>query len=544
VKAQAKSTLAFVAALALLSAVLDVRYPAPEPRLWYLLPAVDVLVLLGIFALLGWRGVRVPRLARAALVTAFLFVRFLRFGDGIEQRFLYRDFNLYVDLPLVPELVRLYYATVPLYQFLLSLLTLLVVIAGLAVLVYRALELCERHLAAARRAPVLLAVVATAAALSPFVGSDPRRLGALGASSLPRILRELAFLANVKTYRAATLRRVAEVEDKLARLPSNLDKLERSNVYLFLIESYGQTAIERPVFARRMHHVYSRFEAELAERGFTAASSLLESPTYGGGSWLSHVTLATGIRASNQFEYELLCQAKPKALARYFREAGYRTILVQPATTRHWPEGDFYGFGRKYFAWDFDYRGPAFAWAPMPDQYVLDFVRRSEKDFSVGPVFVQYTLVSSHAPWSRQPPLVDDWSKLGNGAIYSGLEVIRYPVTWSDLSHASDAYLRSLEYDFEVLKRYVGEFVRDESLVVVLGDHQPPAELTEQNASRGVPIHVLSRRRSLVDGFVGAGYTRGMRPDVARKPVGMDRFLPTLLESFSTVRTSDGTAPR
>jgi len=538
--ARAQPTLAFLGAFTVLSAILDVRYPGAEPSFWYLLPAIDVVVLLTMLSVIAWRGLRLPRTARIALVAWFMCVRFLRLGDGIEQRFLYRDFNLYVDLQLIPELVRLYYVTVPLYQFLLSLLALLAAVAALAVVAYRALLLCERYLATAARARVLLAVAAALAVASPFVGSNALRLGAFGASSLPRILREVAFFANVNEYRAATLKRIARVERDLARLPSNLAKLERANVYLFVIESYGQTATMRSVFASRMRSVHARFEAELAQRGFVAASSLLDSPTYGGGSWLAQATLATGIRASNQFEYELICQTKPKAIARYFREAGYRTILVQPATTRRWPDGDFYGFDRKYFAWDFDYRGPAFAWAPMPDQYVLDFVRRSEQDFAGGPAFVEYTLVSSHAPWNRQPPLVDDWSKLGNGAIYGRLEVVRYPVTWSDLSRASDAYIRSLEYDFEVLRRYVGEFIRDESLVVVLGDHQPPAEVTEQNASRGVPIHVLSRRRSLVDDFVAAGYTRGMRPAATGKKVGMDRFLPTFLERLSAVHTSQG----
>ena len=528
-------------AVLLLSAVLDVRYPGAEPRFSYLLPAIDVVVLLAMLAVLAPRPV--PSVARTALVAWFMFVRFLRLGDGIEERFLYREFNLYVDLPLIPELVRLYHATVPPYQFVISLFVLLAAIAALAVAVYVALSLCERYLAVTAHARAFLAVAVAFAAASPFVGSSALRLGAFAASSLPRILREVAFFANVDEYRAATLQRIAAAERDLSRLPSNLAKLERSNVYLFLIESYGESALTRPVFARRMADVYARFDTELAQHGFAAASSLLDSPTYGGGSWLAHATLATGVRASNQLEYSLLCEAKPKALARYFRDAGYRAILVQPATTRRWPEGEFYGFDREYFAWDFDYRGPAFAWAPMPDQYVLDFVRRAEKDFSAGPVFVQYTLVSSHAPWNRQPPLVDDWSKLGNGAIYARLDVLRYPVTWSDLSNAADAYIRSLEYDFEVLRRYIGEFVRDESLVMVLGDHQPPAEITEQNASRGVPIHVLSRRRSLVDAFVGAGYTRGMRPAATGKGLGMERFLPNLLKTLSA-RTTEGGSGR
>jgi hypothetical protein len=540
---KAGPSLAFVALFALLNVVLQVRYPGPEPRFWYLVPSIDLVVLFSIFALLPLRGVRVPKLVRIALVAVVLFVRFLRLGDGIEQRFLSRTFNLYVDLPLVPELVRLYYTTVPLHRFVLALAAVLGALAGLAVGAYRALEFCERYLSRPRHAALFAAIVVTCVAISPFTPKDSRRVGAFGASSTARIWREIEFMANAERLKRATLENVARVESELRGRPTNLARLERKNFFLFLIESYGQTVLERPVFEPRMQRAHASFERELGASGFSTASSLFESTTFGGGSWLAHATLATGVRTSNQFEYEVVCAAKPKTIARYFGAAGYRTVLVQPATTRRWPAGEFYGFDRSYFQWDFDYHGPAFGWAPMPDQYVLDFVRRSELGHTAGPLFIQYTLVSSHAPWNLQPALVEDWSTIGDGSVYARLEATRYPLQWSDLSQATDAYIRSLEYDFEVLKRYLREFVRDESLVVILGDHQPPAELTGQNASRGVPIHVVSRRRAFVDAFVAMGYTRGMRPDVTKEKLGMDQFLPGLLAGFSTTELSSG-APR
>jgi hypothetical protein len=98
--------------------------------------------------------------------------------------------------------------------------------------------------------------------------------------------------------------------------------------------------------------------------------------------------------------------------------------------------------------------------------------------------------------------MVNDWSSLGDGSIYQRLDVVRYPIVWPDLSNASEAYMRSVVYDLEVLKRYLAEFVRDDSLVIILGDHQPVAEVNGDSASHGVPIHVMSRDRTFVEPFV------------------------------------------
>jgi hypothetical protein len=274
------------------------------------------------------------------------------------------------------------------------------------------------------------------------------------------------------------------------------------------------------------------------------ASSLLTSPTYGGRSWLAQATLATGVRTEDGVAYAVLLQAKPAPLtmASFFQSAGYRTVLVAPGMTSRWPEGEVAGFQQKYYAMDLDYHGPAFKWATMPDQYVLDFVHRREvarpptAAAARGPLFIEYALVSSHSPWSLQPRVVADWDRLADGGrIFTTLEPVRYPLTWSNLYEGGDAYVSSLAYDFEVLRRYLGERVKGGALVIILGDHQPSAEVTDDSPSHAVPIHVVSRDHALVDRFVTAGYGRGMWPTRgAAPPTPMEGFLPQLLRLFST----------
>jgi hypothetical protein len=258
-------------------------------------------------------------------------------------------------------------------------------------------------------------------------------------------------------------------------------------------------------------------DAALSDSGFATASARLDSSTYGGMSWLAHATLLTGIRTSDQLQYDLLGVERPRTLATIAHEAGYRTVLVAPNTHRLSPGSDFYDFDTTLDHRSFDYAGPAFAWASMPDQYVLDFVRRRIIDAKTSPLFLTYVLVSSHAPWSHIPTMVSDWSRIGNGFIYESHPRRRANTNWPDFGNAKEPYLTSILYDG--------------ALVIVLGDHQPVTEITANSSSWSVPIHVLSRDRALVAPFLARGYTPGMIPGQTHLP--MEDFLPELVRDFS-----------
>jgi hypothetical protein len=348
----------------------------------------------------------------------------------------------------------------------------------------------------------------------------------------------LKFIYGAYAGRAARDQAIARVERRLERTPHTLDKLGGANVYLLLVESYGQTVFERAEFVRETRDTYDAFERQLGEHGFSIVSGVMDSPTYGGHSWLAHATLATGVWTPNQLEYELVLLRKPKAIARFFEPAGYRTVLVQPGTTRAWPKGEFYGFEQKYYLWNFDYRGPSYAWATMPDQFVLDFLRRRELEAPHQPLFVECVLVSSHAPWSQQPQVVDDWSTLGSGDVYNHLRTVHYPIRWPKFENAAGAYIRSINYDFDVLRRFLADYVKDGSLVIILGDHQPVAAVNGHSSSHAVPVHVLSRNAALLEPFVARGYTPGMRPQRGDHVTRMDEFLPNLLSDYSTGPTA------
>jgi hypothetical protein len=152
-------------------------------------------------------------------------------------------------------------------------------------------------------------------------------------------------------------------------------------------------------------------------------------------------------------------------------------------------------------------------------------------DVNTEPLFAAYVLVSSHAPWSRIPTPVLDWSQVSNGAIYHAHPLKRADLNWPDFSLAGGPYLTSILYDLEILRDYITRFVRDDSLIVVLGDHQPVSEVTGNSPAWEVPVHVISRDSALVAPFLSRGYAHGMVPGNAIAP--METFLVDFLRDFS-----------
>ena len=83
----------------------------------------------------------------------------------------------------------------------------------------------------------------------------------------------------------------------------------------------------------------------------------------GGGSWLAHATLLSGLWIDNQQRYRTLVSSDRLTLTSAFQRAGWRTVGVEPAITGAWPEGEFYGYDRVYDSRNLGYRGPRFSYA-------------------------------------------------------------------------------------------------------------------------------------------------------------------------------------
>ena len=220
-----------------------------------------------------------------------------------------------------------------------------------------------------------------------------------------------------------------------------LTGLRGKDVLLVFVESYGKLALEGSSFSPGIDAVVETGTRGLRDAGFSARSGWLTSSTFGGGSWLAHATLQSGAWVDSPRRYSELVASDRLTLTRAFGRAGWRTVADVPSDDRDWPEGtSFYRYDKIYDRRNLGYRGPKYAFASMPDQYVLLALERLElAKPHRPPIFSEVDLVSSHTPWTRIPPLVD-WGRVGDGSIFN-----RLPVDRSGLGDPAQGYARALE---------------------------------------------------------------------------------------------------
>jgi hypothetical protein len=319
-------------------------------------------------------------------------------------------------------------------------------------------------------------------------------------------------------------------------------RLGGADVLVFFVESYGRSSLEDPPYAATVVPALRRLERTLAGHGLSAASGWLESPTLGGQSWLAHATLLSGLRIDNQLRYGLLLSGDRATLVDDFNAAGYRTVLVAPAINRPWPEVAFYGFDRTYFSWDMGYAGPAFSWVTMPDQYTLQVLDRTERRADAAPLLAVAALISSHAPWTPIPEVVEDWSAIGDGRIFAALPGRGGPpeVVWRDREGIRRQYSLSIAYVIGVLESYFARPNVRETLAILVGDHQPGPIISGRDASRDVPIHVIGRDPDLLAPFREWGFVEGILPAADGGSEPMEAFRGWFLGAFGPASAAPG----
>ncbi|ODN70982.1 sulfatase-like hydrolase/transferase [Methylobrevis pamukkalensis] len=326
----------------------------------------------------------------------------------------------------------------------------------------------------------------------------------------------------------------------MASIPeaSRLARLAGKDVLLVFVESYGRSAIEGDCCASRTAAALARFQDRIAASGFTARSGWLTSTTVGGQSWLAHGTLLSGLRVDNQRRYEHLVASDRQTLNRDFRRAGWRTVAAMPAISMAWPEGAFFGYDRIYDAHTSGYRGRPFNWVTMPDQYTLDALRRAELAAPVAsgraPVMAEVALISSHAPWTPIPPVID-WLDVGDGQVFNAWSDSGDPpdVVWRDNARIRDQFSISIAYALDVLSSYLETFGTDDTVLIFLGDHQPAPLVTGEDAGHDVPIHILARDPAVIAALDGFGWAEGMTPDGATPVWPMQAFRARFVAAMS-----------
>ncbi len=414
---------------------------------------------------------------------------------------------------------------------------LVIVLMALAAL--RLGRVVERHRTRVTRA----AAVLTVAWLAAF------GLGLQVVEPVPVASRSAAALAWDKAKQVpVSLRDEREfaaqaADDPLAAAadPEMLSALRGKDVVLTFIESYGRNAVEDPRYAPQIGAALQAGTERLAARGYAARSGWLNSPLVGGGSWMAHATLVSGLRIDNQQRYRSLVSSDRLTLTSAFQRSGWETTNVMPGTDRAWPEGAFFGFDRVHDGPGLGYRGPNFAWSPMPDQYTMaQFQRREHGRTDRGPLMAQLELTSSHVPWTPYPKLLD-WDAVGDGSVFAGQVEGTPPPdeVWKDDDRVREVYRDSTVYSLETVMSYVERYGDDRLVMVFLGDHQPASIITGENPSHDVPITIVTRDRAVLDRIADWRWDDGLKPSPQAPVWPMEAFRDRFMTAFGP-----GGAPR
>ena len=327
-----------------------------------------------------------------------------------------------------------------------------------------------------------------------------------------------------------------EQDDRLAQANENLFALLRGkNVLMVFVESYGRTVLDNPEFAGQIRPLLERTTHKLSEKNFAVRSAFLTSPTVGGLSWLAHGTTMSGLWIDNQIRYDSLMMSKRPTLNRLFQQAGWRTVAVMPAITMAWPEGQYYGYDHIYDAGNLGYQGKPFNWITMPDQYTLAaFQQRELASKSHIPVMAEIALISSHAPWTPVPQLID-WNTVGDGTVFNSQATSGDSPedVWKDNARIRLQFRLSIEYALENIASYVMTYGDDNLVVVVFGDHQPAPLVTGDSSNRDVPVHFIARDPKVIEAIEQWQWTPGMLPADDAPVWRMDEVRNKLIDTFS-----------
>ena len=399
--------------------------------------------------------------------------------------------------------------------------------------VRRLTRLFVRHNAAASRAVVVIAIPWLACAT---LGTQVVPGVRVAAASTVVYLQHRPAFARPQDRESFAANAAA---DSFANTPGKelLTGLRGKDVIVVFVESYGRSAIEDPGLAPPVTAVLDAGNRQLRAAGFGSLSGFLTSPTSGGGSWLAHSTLLSGLWIDNQQRYDDFAASQRLTLTSGFRRANWRTVGVMPGNDGPWPQSESLGYDRIYNAKDMGYHGPRFSWATMPDQYT--FLRFEHTEHARGdrpPVMAEITLVSSHAPWEPVPRLIK-WGDVGDGSVFDGMATADdkpEAILTRNPERVRTDYRTSIAYSLSSLISYVENYGDDKLVLIFLGDHQPSPIVTGPGASRDVPITIVTRDRAVLNRISQWGWQEGLKPRPQAPVWPMDAFRDRFLTAFGS----------
>jgi phosphatidylglycerophosphate synthase len=491
---------------------------------------VELLVVVGLAVVLPRWPRRVVVAAAGVLLSALVLVKLLDVGFfiGFDRRFDLVDDSGYLGtgidtLRIGIGAARAYLAVAGIAVVVLALLS----IPALAL--WRVTRVAAGHRGWALRAATVLGVLWLAL----------RVVGAPAASSSATALatQEVQAVRVGLNDHAVFAPEIAH--DRFASVPGNrlLTGLRGKNVLLVFVESYGQVAVQGSTFSPPIDALLRTGTAQLQAAGFSSRSAFLTSPTFGGLSWLAHSTLQSGLQVNGRRRYAQLVHSRRLTLTTAFKKAGWRVVGVMPADRQDWPEGRrFYHYETIYSGDTLGYRGKSLGLYKTPDQYVFHALQERElAKPHHRPVFAEIDTISSHFPWEQIPRILP-WSALGDGTIYDRVPALQFPrsAPFADSATARTAYGRSIQYAMGSLISFVRRYGDKNTVMILLGDHQPWTFVSGADATHDVPVSIIAHDPKVMDQIAGWGWQAGLLPGPDAPVTPMASFRDRFLSAFSS----------
>jgi len=475
-----------------------------------------------ILLIVAWRG----RLASGTLnllTSLYLVLVFGRYLDVIVPTLFGRSINLYWDGLQIPRFLWISAQERPLWQVLLA----VVAATSLVWILWRGLRWAI-GIAAREAAPVALrsrwsliaTAIATALVVANLAGAQAT-WPVVSKPVLPTYARQAQLLtaALLPAARAGLLPATTVIDEAIQRGPDALAALGGRDLNIVMLESFGAIIYDDARAAPALRPALADFAADITAGGKGVVSAFFRSPTFAGGSDLAQLGLLSAMDLSNPMRHDVLLTTDRPTLVDLFRRNGYETFGFYPGVRWDWPERAYYRFERYVDARDLDYPGPRLGYWHVPDQYAAErFEQLYPRDGNARPRFVFFPTSTTHLPFSPVPPLQRDLQRLLGPEPFDAGELERALAERPDWLDMFPNYLRMIEYGF----RWIGHRLRNpdarETIHLLVGDHQPAANITGEGASWDVPVYIVSSDPALLSRFVSQGFTAGVVP--ARPALG------------------------
>jgi hypothetical protein len=299
--------------------------------------------------------------------------------------------------------------------------------------------------------------------------------------------------------------------------------VQKPNIYLLFIESYGGVATMTDYCNEPYHNLTQKLDNQLNRAGWTVASNYSKSSVIGGRSWLAMTTALIGGQIDDQIQYSNLIKKHTSFphMVSFFNQQGYETFRVSSMKVNKIDSlnmleipNRFWQFDKRYLFPDIDYKGYVYDhFGGIPDQYTLGYVQEKWLSKTKSPFFLSLITMNSHGSWSNlSPPLVENWKELN--AIKDPFKGEKQQYSM----HIQD-YWKAIDYQLRMVIDFIIKNGDDNSVFVVLGDHNPAGlewKLTNKLNKWATPIHIIAKDAAFTQSFYPHGFTEGLEVDTSQ----------------------------